>query len=113
MTDHDVEAFDAFEEAGWTTKDAEAYHGLAGRVTSQVADRLLDAVGAGRETRLLDVATGPGYVAATAAARGAEPTGVDFSETMLAYARAHVPGVEFVRATRARCRSRTRPTTPS
>ena len=97
MTDHDVEAFDAFEEAGWTTKDAEAYHGLAGRVTSQVADRLLDAVGAGRGTRLLDVATGPGYVAATAAARGAEPTGVDFSETMLAYARAHVPGVEFVR----------------
>ena len=42
------------------------------------------------------VATGPGYVAAKAAERGAEPIGVDFSDTMLAYARAHVPSVEFV-----------------
>jgi ubiquinone/menaquinone biosynthesis C-methylase UbiE len=37
-----------------------------------------------------------GYVAARAAERGAEPIGVDFSDTMLAYARAHVAGVEFV-----------------
>ena len=49
-----------------------------------------------RGTRLLDVATGPGYVAAKAAERGAELIGIDFSDTMLAYARAHVAGVEFV-----------------
>ncbi len=96
MSEYDPVAFDAFEEAGWTTKEATAYHGLAGRVTSQVAEPLLDAVGAGRGTRLLDLATGPGYVAAKAAERGAEPIGVDFSDTMLAYARAHVPSVEFV-----------------
>ena len=96
MTEYDSDAFDAFEEAGWTTKDASAYHGLLGRVTPQVAEPLLDAVGAGRGTRLLDVATGPGYVAAKAAERGAEPIGIDFSDTMLAYARAHVAGVEFV-----------------
>ena len=38
MTEYDPDAFDAFEEAGWTTKEATAYHGLLGRVTSQVAD---------------------------------------------------------------------------
>ena len=96
MSEYDTEAFDAFEEAGWTTKDADAYHGLAGRVTSRVAGPLLDAAGVGRGTRVLDVATGPGYVAVQAAAHGAEPTGLDFSDTMLAYARAHAPGIEFV-----------------
>ena len=78
MTEYDPAAFDAFEEAGWTTKEGAAYHGLLGRVTSRVAEPLLDAVGAGRGTRLLDVATGPGYVAAKAAERGAKPIGVDF-----------------------------------
>lgn len=97
MTEYDAEAFDAFEATGWTTKDASAYDSLAGRVTSRVADPLLDAVRAGRRTKLLDVATGPGYVAAKAAERGAETVGLDFSESMLEYARAHVPGVEFVR----------------
>ncbi len=97
MTEYDADAFDAFEEAGWTTKEAVAYHGLAGRVTARVADPLLDAVGAGPGTRLLDVATGPGYVAARAAERGAEATGLDFSDTMLDYARAHAPAVDFVR----------------
>ncbi|HKX47488.1 MAG TPA: methyltransferase domain-containing protein [Gaiellaceae bacterium] len=96
MTEYDDAAFDAFEAAGWTTKDASAYDSLAGRVTSQVAEPLLEAVGAGPWTKLLDVATGPGYVAARAAERGAETIGLDFSDSMLAYARAHVPGVEFV-----------------
>ena len=64
VTEYDPDAFDAFEEAGWTTKEASAYHRLLGRVTPQVAEPLLDAVGARRGTRLLDVATGPGYVAA-------------------------------------------------
>ncbi len=96
MSEYDVAAFEAFEEAGWTTKEAAAYDALAGRVTARVAEPLLDAVEAGTGTRLLDVATGPGYVAARAAERGAEPVGVDFSETMLAHARTHVPGVDFV-----------------
>jgi SAM-dependent methyltransferase len=96
VTEYDAEAFDSFEAAGWTTKDATAYDSLAGRVTSQLAEPLLEAVGAGQGIRLLDVATGPGYVAGAAAKRGAEVTGIDFSETMLEHARAHVTGVEFV-----------------
>lgn len=97
MSDYDAEAFDAFEAAGWATKDAAAYDSLAGRVTSQLADPLLDAVSVGPATRLVDVATGPGYVAARAVERGAEVVGVDLSETMLEFARARVPEAEFVR----------------
>lgn len=97
MSGYDPDAFDAFEAEGWGTKDAAGYDALAGRVTSQLADPLLDAVGAGQGTRLLDVATGPGYVAERAAARGAEPVGVDLSEAMLEYARARLPDVELVR----------------
>ncbi len=96
MTEFDPAAFDAFEEAGWTTKTATAYDTLAGRVTSQVAELLLEAVGAGKGTRLLDVATGPGYVATRAAERGAEVVGLDFSDRMLAFARSRAPDVEFV-----------------
>ena len=97
MTDYDPAAFDAFEEAGWGTKEAAGYDALAGRVTSRLADPLLDAVGAGPGKRVLDIATGPGYVAARAAERGADSVGLDFSETMLALARSRSPNVEFVR----------------
>ena len=96
MSEYDPTAFDAFEEAGWTTKEAAAYDSLAGRVTARVAETLLEAVGAGTGTRLLDVATGPGYVAAIAAERGAGVVGLDFSETMLAFARSRAPDVDFV-----------------
>ena len=65
-------------------------------MTSRLADPLLDAVGAGPGKRLLDIATGPGYVVARGDDRGADVVGLDFSETMLAYARARSPHVEFV-----------------
>ena len=96
MSEFDAAAFDSFEAEGWATKEALAYDALAGRVTSRLAGPLLDAVAAGAGSRLLDVATGPGYVAAEAAGRGAEAVGLDFSETMLAHARTQVSDVEFV-----------------
>jgi ubiquinone/menaquinone biosynthesis C-methylase UbiE len=55
----------------------------------------LNAVRAGKGTRLLDVATGPGYVAAVASQRGASVIGVDFSAAMVAEASRQYPGVEF------------------
>jgi SAM-dependent methyltransferase len=94
---YDPEAFDAFEAAGWAEKDAGAYDMLLGRVTDRLAEPLLDAVEAGPGTRLLDLATGPGYVAGRAVERGAEAVGLDRSEAMLEFAREHVPGAEFVR----------------
>jgi SAM-dependent methyltransferase len=96
VSECDAGAFDAFEAAGWGSKDASAYDRLAGRVTSRLAEPLLDAVGAGPGTQLLDVATGPGYVAEAAAARGSDVVGLDLSETMLEFARARVPDVKFV-----------------
>ena len=52
-------------------------------MTSRLADPLLDAVAAEPGVRVLDVATGPGYVAGRAAERGADAVGLDISEAML------------------------------
>jgi SAM-dependent methyltransferase len=49
----------------------------------------------GSGTRLLDVACGPGYIAAAAAKLGAHATGVDFAPTMVEVARRRFPGVRF------------------
>jgi len=68
-----------------------------GRVTDRVAVALLDAAGVGAGDRVLDVATGTGALAAAALARGAEVTGVDISDEMLAAARQRVPAARFER----------------
>ncbi|HLH23548.1 MAG TPA: methyltransferase domain-containing protein [Chloroflexota bacterium] len=86
--------FRDFEHAGWEGA-AEAYAEHWGALTSQSVGPLLDAVGAGPGVTLLDVASGPGYVAAAAAARGARATGVDFSAVMVAAAQRRYPRVTF------------------
>lgn len=86
--------FDAFEKSGWE-RTARAYHDFAGRITTRVVEPLLDAAGVGPRVRVLDVASGPGYAAAQAAARGAVALGVDVAGAMVALARARHPGVEF------------------
>jgi len=48
--------------------------------------------------RVLDVATGPGWVAAQAAERGASVVGVDVAEAMIARARRAYPALDFRRA---------------
>jgi SAM-dependent methyltransferase len=45
--------------------------------------------------RVLDVASGPGYVAAQAAALGALPVGVDFASEMVVLASRHYPSLTF------------------
>ncbi len=87
-------AFRDFEHAGWQSIPAE-YDAAFASLTSQAAQPLLDAAEVGRDTRVLDVATGPGYVAAAAAARGAQVVGVDFSTRMVERARQRYPQVEF------------------
>lgn len=90
----DPEAFREFEVAGWEKK-AEPYHRFIGPITSRVIEPLLDAARVGPGTRVLDVATGPGYVAARAAARGASVVGVDVAHQMVALARKLHPGLDF------------------
>jgi SAM-dependent methyltransferase len=66
-----------------------------GPLVVQVIGHLLSAVAVGPRDRLLDVATGPGTVAAAAAARGADAVGVDFSAEQLRRARLDHPDLTF------------------
>lgn len=90
----DPSAFRAFEHAGWE-KLPERYHDAFADLTTQAIEPLLNAVAVRSGMRLLDVATGPGYVAAAAAQRGASVVGVDFSAAMVAEARRRYPAVDF------------------
>jgi ubiquinone/menaquinone biosynthesis C-methylase UbiE len=90
----DPDAFRDFEHAGWEINVSE-YEEAFARLTRQAISPLLDASGLRHGVRLLDVATGPGFVAAAAAERGARVVGIDFSASMIARARERNPTVEF------------------
>src|SRR5262249_53735440 len=79
---------------GWQVA-AEHYSRTFGTLTVQATEPILDAVRTAPGTRLLDVASGPGYVAAAAARRGATVIGVDFSAAMVAEARERYPQLTF------------------
>jgi SAM-dependent methyltransferase len=91
----DPAAFNAFEAAGWEER-ATTYHRTLLPLTRLIAEPLLDAAAVGPGTRLLDVGTGPGYVAAAAADREATAVGVDVAPAMVALARTLHPRVGFV-----------------
>lgn len=93
----DLDAFDRFEACAWEER-VEGYAGFFGSITGRLIEPLLDLARVGPETQVLDVATGPGYVAAEAARRGSTVSGVDVAEAMIARARAEHPGIEFRRA---------------
>ena len=94
FSDMDPCAFHDFEHAGW--ERAAAFYGDAfGALTAQTAGPLLDAVGAATGTHVLDVASGPGFIAGAAAARGATVMGLDFSAAMIAEARRRQPALTF------------------
>jgi SAM-dependent methyltransferase len=65
-------------------------------LTTRVIEPLLDAADIGPKTRVLDLATGPGYGAAAATARGATAVGLDVAGEMVALARRLYPRLEFV-----------------
>ncbi len=90
----DPGAFRSFEHAGWQ-QVSQRYHESFAELTSQAVEPLLDAVGAGKGTRILDVATGPGYVAAAAWKRGGDVIGIDFSSKMVNGASRRYPKVRF------------------
>jgi len=89
----DPAAFHAFEHAGWQSA-ARGYDDAFGSLTRQAIGPLLDAAQLRPGARLLDVASGPGYVAAAAVEGGARVTAVDFSPEMVKLARSQNPGVE-------------------
>ena len=85
--------FDAYERGLWTGRAAAYERGFA-RLTAHTAGALLDAAGVGAGTTVLDVGTGPGVVAAAAAARGARVTAVDAEPSMAEAAARTVPGLD-------------------
>jgi ubiquinone/menaquinone biosynthesis C-methylase UbiE len=92
-------SFREFEQAGWEDSGVvAAYHERLSGVTTQSVDALLDAAGVRDGTRLLDVATGAGYVAGAAARRGAEVVGIDFSAAQVRMARERYPAIRFEQA---------------
>ncbi|HEX6150016.1 class I SAM-dependent methyltransferase [Nocardioides sp.] len=91
------DAFDRFEADGWEHR-ADGYHQLAAGLTTRVVERLLDAAEVDHDEHVLDVATGPGYVAAAAMGRGAHVVGVDIAAAMVTLARTLRPEIEFRQA---------------
>jgi SAM-dependent methyltransferase len=82
----------AFEHAGWQ-RAAASYEGTFAPATAPFVLPLLEAVEVSAGQRVLDVACGPGHVAAAAAARGASPQGLDFSAAMVGIARNRHPQI--------------------
>ena len=86
--------FSAFEHRGWETV-AQLYHSYFGELTTQSNAALLDALEIRNGVQFLDVASGPGYLAAAAARRGADVVGVDFADAMVQAARRIYPDLTF------------------
>jgi SAM-dependent methyltransferase len=83
-----------FERAGWQ-RAASSYAGSFEIITRLFAKQLLEAVGVGPGVKLLDVASGSGYLAAVAAESGAQVEAVDFSPNMVDAANARYPSLSF------------------
>ena len=90
----DAAAIRAFEHAGWE-RAAGGYEASFASATRPFIPALLDAAGVGTGQSVLDVACGPGFVAAGAVERGAVARGLDFSAAMLGVARARFPNIVF------------------
>ncbi|HWE17226.1 MAG TPA: class I SAM-dependent methyltransferase [Hyphomicrobiaceae bacterium] len=74
---------------------AATYHGFFANVTELAINPLLTSAGVTEGTRHLDVATGPGLLAAEAHRRGAGVTGVDLSPGMIELAAELHPDIVF------------------
>jgi ubiquinone/menaquinone biosynthesis C-methylase UbiE len=76
-------------------RSAERYADVFQGQVTQAIEPMLDAARVVDGSRVLDVATGPGIVAAAVLERGATARGIDFAENMVAVARKRYPRIEF------------------
>jgi SAM-dependent methyltransferase len=88
-----VSDFDDAERRIWAGR-AEAFRDSFAKLCAHTAPALLDAAGVGPGTRLLDVGTGSGTVAAAACARGAQVSAVDAEPGMVALAQRAAPAAK-------------------
>jgi SAM-dependent methyltransferase len=89
------EAVRAFEHVGWQ-RAAARYNDTFAHATAPFVTPLLEAAGLSAGQRVLDIACGPGHVAAAAARRGAVAQGLDFSAAMVAIARNTYPAIAVI-----------------
>jgi SAM-dependent methyltransferase len=94
LTPEEAEHLRAFERRRHDAMAA-TYHGFFAHVTSLAIEPLLEAAGVAAGARHLDVATGPGLLAAEAHRRGAHVIGVDISPGMIELAGKLHPGIDF------------------
>jgi len=94
ISEQQSQAFKEFERTGWA-KQAQNYASFVGQMTQQAVDALLAAVNIGPGAKLLDVAGGPGYVAAEATRRGVDAIGTDIAADMVDEARRRFAGTRF------------------
>lgn len=88
------QSFKEFEHAGWESV-ADGYHDHFGSLTRQTIAPMLEAVSAPAGSKLLDIASGPGYVAEAARELGFDVTAIDFSNEMVERAKRLYPGIKF------------------
>lgn len=94
----DTNDFEKMERDGWAKPEiAQGYADGFKMATEHVAQALSDAVEAGPNTRVLDLCTGHGVVAAALLARGADVIGLDFSAAMISLAQRAAPGATFMK----------------
>jgi len=89
----DADAFNRFEAAGWEARAAS--YAFLRQVTSRVIASLLGAAEVARDHQVLDVGTGPGDLAAAAAALGADTVGMDVAPSMVRRAALAHPSIPF------------------
>ena len=87
-------SFTSFEFEGWE-KSVEGYDSLFGDLTKQPVDRVLELANVEKGADLLDLASGPGYLASRAHQIGARVIATDFSPEMIAKGEAKFPDIRF------------------
>src|SRR5204863_9568131 len=93
LSSSEAERLRAFERQGHDAL-AQSYHAFFAAVTALAINPLFDEVHLHPGARLLDVASGPGALAAAAANRGACSVGVDSSPQIIELARRLDPKIE-------------------
>ena len=95
----DFSAFAEMERRSWSdAARAFGYVQLFASAPDQAIKSLLDAAGAGRDLRALDLCCGQGNVSEALLNRGCRVVGVDFSSAMLAFARKRARKSIFIQA---------------
>lgn len=87
--------FAEFEHAGWQSV-ADVYHDFFGSLTQQAIEPLIESLDLKNGSSVLDIATGPGYVARELEDRNMKVTALDFSSVMVERARELFPHIQFV-----------------